>query len=65
MTKLTEEQKKEIRSRINQEGFHYYFKYYTDENFGDMQYKHLRDEYLRASKNLEDYLEESEDDEII
>lgn len=65
MTKLTEEQKKEIRSRVGQEGFHYYFRFYTDEDFGDMQYKHLREEYLRASKNLEDYLEECEDDEII
>jgi hypothetical protein len=46
-----------IRDKINQEGFHYTFAYYS--NFPEVKDKHfhkLRKEYVRAAKTLSKYL---------
>jgi hypothetical protein len=47
-----------LKSRINQEGFHYCFKHYSNwENIKDPEFHKLRISYLEISKLLEDYIE--------
>lgn len=62
---LTQEQKEDIYWSIENEGFDYHFRDLTDEDYGDAQYRELRENYRKAAKELEDYIyvEIDEDDE--
>jgi hypothetical protein len=44
-------------NRINQEGFHYCFHHYSNfEEIDDEKFHELRREYLKVSKELENYI---------
>lgn len=46
-----------VLQRINQEGFDYCFKHYSDfDEIKDSHFHHLREKYLESAKELEDYL---------
>lgn len=48
----------DLKSRINQEGFHYCFVHYHDwKEIKDPGFHGLRRKYLDAAKELEDYIE--------
>ena len=49
-----------ILQDIDQEGFHYTFKEYSDyPEVDDAMFHHLRREYLKAAKALESYINRS------
>jgi regulator of replication initiation timing len=55
--KMDEEQAKDLLSRINQEGFHYCFIYYSDfKEINDKKFHSLRKKYIKAFKELEEYV---------
>jgi len=52
-----QEEFKEVQYRMNDEGFHYCFKNYSDfEEIEDKRFHKLRLAYLGAAKELEDYI---------
>ena len=47
----------DLRSRMNQEGFHYCFKQYSSfKEIDDQEFHKLRKEYLSAAEKLEKYV---------
>jgi len=47
----------DLRSRMNQEGFHYCFKHYSNFNeIEDQEFHKLRKDYLSAAEKLEKYI---------
>ena len=53
------EDKEYMRSKINNEGFHYCFMYYSSFNdIEDEKFHELRLAYIEAVKNLENYINE-------
>lgn len=47
----------DLRSRMNQEGFHYCFKHYSSFNeIEDQEFHKLRKAYLSAAEKLEKYI---------
>jgi len=47
----------DLRSRMNQEGFHYCFKHYSNFNeIEDQEFHKLRKAYLSAAEKLEKYI---------
>ena len=47
----------DLRSRMNQEGFHYCFKHYSSfKEIDDKEFHKLRKEYLSAAEKLEKYV---------
>lgn len=47
----------DLRSRMNQEGFHYCFKHYSSfEEIDDQEFHKLRKSYLSAAEKLEKYI---------
>lgn len=57
MTKL--EDFADLRSRMNQEGFHYCFKHYSSfTDIEDEKFHKLRKAYLKAADELEKYIKD-------
>jgi hypothetical protein len=47
----------DLRSRMNQEGFHYCFKHYSSfKEIDDQEFHKLRKAYLSAAEKLEKYI---------
>ena len=55
--KITKEEKEDVRERVEIEGFDYCFVDYSNFNeIKDLEFHRLRKAYLKAQKELEDYL---------
>ena len=53
----------DLKSRINQEGFHYCFKHYSNfEEIRDEKLHILREQYLKAADELEKYINDKAQD---
>lgn len=49
--------------RMNQEGFHYCFKHYSNfKEIKDEKFHQLREEYLKSADNLENYIKSKYED---
>lgn len=57
MKKEERENWKMLKYRMNKEGFHYCFKFYSDfEEIEDEEFHKLRKQYLESAKKLENYI---------
>jgi len=57
------EEMKMVQYRMNNEGFHYCFKHYSNfQEIDDEHFHKLRNDYLRATKELENYINQTVDD---
>lgn len=55
--KMTKEQRKYILAKIDNEGFDYFFCHYSScEDIKDERFHELRKAYLKATKDLQDYI---------
>ena len=54
-----------LKSRINQEGFHYCFMHYSSfKDIEDAEFHKLRLQYIEAAKKLQSYVDEKAEDEF-
>lgn len=54
---MTAEERQKVLSRIDNEGFHYCFESYSSfREIKDKEFHRLREAYLKAARDLEDYL---------
>ena len=59
---MTKEEREDVNARINNEGFDYTFMHYSHfEEIKDTRFHKLREQYIKAIKDLRDYIGYEED----
>ena len=64
MTAQEQDKWDSVNYRMNAEGFHYCFKHYSHwKEIEDVKFHELREKYLKASEDLQQYVEERADED--